>query len=292
MRNTIALCAASLLLLAGPLALAKSPATPSIEAQQIAFKFKADPKAAETEYREKILAVSGTLQQVSPGDNVTTAAVLLLATNPGLPLVRIEMSFPREAQGGTTYEFRVVDGQRLEYRTRRKDFGATSIPSWVTGIRRTSRGDQWTPLVQKGEAVSMVGLCKGRVVDVMFKDGTLLKEGWTAGRNGSGAVAAGGAPTGNAPYDANLATKSNDQANARNQVMQQNQQMTRDASQRDFQSKVQSMNQAATAPAYRPPTTYTPPTYTPPTYTPPAYTPPAYNPPPVYNPPPYRPPTR
>ncbi|HEV7406083.1 MAG TPA: hypothetical protein VGO11_24265 [Chthoniobacteraceae bacterium] len=283
MRNTLACCTASLLFLAGPPAPAKSAGPPSVEAQQIALKYKTDPKAADEQYRDKTLTVSGTLQQVSAGDNVTTAAVLLLATNPGLPLVRVEMTFPKEsAQTGTTYEFRVVDGQRLEYRTRHKDFAGTTMPAWVTGIRRTSRGDQWTPLLQKGETVSLVGQCKGRAVDVMMKDAALLKDGWSAGRGG-GMVAAGGS-SGSSSYDPNAAWKANEQANQRNQVMQQNQQANQASAQRDFQSKVQSMNQAATAPTYRPPT------YTPPSYTPPAYTPPAYNPPPVYNPPPYRPP--
>lgn len=286
MRTPLACCAALLLLLTGPLAAAKPNGTPSVEAQQMALKFKNDPKAAELEYREKILGVSGTLQQVSAGDNVTTSAVLLLATNPGLPLVRVEMAFPREGQGGTTYEFRVIDGQRLEYRTRRKDFGASSIPNWVTGVRRTSRGDQWTPLLQKGEGVTLVGLCKGRAVDVMVKNATLLKDGWTAGQSGGGLVAGGGTSSGgSSSYDASQATKLNDQSNARMQTLQQGQQDSRASAQRDFQSKVQSMNQAASTQPYRPPMTNPPASYTPPAYTPPAYTPP-----PAYNPPPYRPP--
>jgi hypothetical protein len=281
MKNALVRCVASLVLLTG-LQAAQNGA-PSLDARQIALKFKDDPKGAEQLYRDKIVSVSGPLQQVSAGDNVTTAAVLLLATNPGLPLVRVEMSFPREAQTGTTYEFRVVDGQRLDYRTRHKDFGAMHIPNWVTGIRRTSRGDEWVPLLQKGETVSMTGLCKGRAVDVMVRDATLLKQGWHAGRSGSPMVASSnsGTSSGGSSYDPNAAWKANEQANMRNQVMQQNQQTIQAGQQRDFQSKVQSMNQAATAPVYRPPT-YTPPSYTPPAYTPPAYTPPA----PVYRPPP------
>lgn len=276
MRKIIALCIVSAFV-TGPSAPAQGGAA-TVTAPQIALQYKTDPKAADSEYRDKVLAVSGTLQQISAGDNVTTAAVLLLATNPGLPLVRVEMAFPREGQ---TYEFHVIDGQRLEYRTRTKDFGGMALPSYVTGIRRSSRADPWKPLLQKGEQVSMVGLCKGRAVDVMMKDAALIKNGWNAGQNGNALIAGGNSSgsSGGPSYDPMAAQRSNEQANQRNQVAQQNREINQAASQREMQQHISNMNQATTA---RP---YTPPAYTPPAYTPPAYTPPAYQPPP-YRPPP------
>ena len=204
-----------------------------VPAEALAREFNANPKAAETAWRDKPVVVTGTVQRLVAGDVSNKAGAVVFKTGEGMPLVKVD--FADISDPSATYEFRITDGKTLEVRTKEKNRFPSTYPNMFRGFGPKQPTATWSVLVSVGETVTFSGRCSGRSTYITIANGALLKQGWKGG--GAAMLAGnGGAPAGGPEDPAAAFRRGEVQQQNNNQQVQQNMQMNQ-------QNAAQGMNQ-------------------------------------------------